>query len=193
MLAAVAVLRGGGLLGGNGVARVAGSSAAASASADPVPTTSGPTTPGPTTPAPVDAKPWRLVRVGDPVTVTAPFTDPGTNDTHRCDIAWDDGTAFSGPARNHECRATHAYRHAGMFTVKTVVTDDDGGSAEAPGLLVVVYDPAAGPARGSGRIRSGRFDFTASYPPAATGPVGSVGVDLPPPLGPRDPPRPGRV
>lgn len=139
LLAAVAVLLGGGLLGDNGVDPVAGSSAAAStsASADPAPTTPVPTTPGP---AP-SAKPWRVVRVGEPVTVALPFTDPGTNDTHRCDITWGDGTAYSGPAKNHECRATHAYRAAGTFTIRVVVTDDDGGSAEAPGLLVVVSGP----------------------------------------------------
>ena len=137
LLVAVAVLLGGGLLGDNGVDPVAGSSAPASdpASASAEPT---PSTPAPSTPDPGTAKPWRIVRVGEPVTVVLPFTDPGANDTHRCDITWGDGTAYSGPAQNHECRATHAYARAGKFTIKTVVTDDDGGSDEAPGLLVVV-------------------------------------------------------
>jgi hypothetical protein len=139
LLAAVAVLLGGGLLGDNGMDPAAGSSAAAasaSASVDPVPTTPVPTP---------SAKPWRVVRVGEPVTVALPFTDPGTNDTHRCDITWGDGTAYSGPAKNHECRATHAYQAAGTFTIRVVVTDDDGGSAEAPGLLVVVSGPSGPP------------------------------------------------
>jgi hypothetical protein len=135
LLAAVAVLLGGGLLGDNGADPVAGSSAPASASASAEP---APSTPAPSTPSPVATNPWRVVRVGEPVTVAIPFTDPGANDTHRCDITWGDGTAYSGPAKNHECRATHAYPRAGRFTIKTVVTDDDGGSAEAPGLLVVV-------------------------------------------------------
>jgi PKD domain len=130
-------------------------------------------------PSAVPATPWRLVRVGDPVTMRTGFTDPGTNDTHRCDTGWDDGTTTSGPAQGDICQATHAYKHAGMYTVTSTVTDDDGGVGRAPGVLVVVYDPAAGPVHASGP----GFDVTARYPqPSAAEPEGTVTYALPPRL-----------
>jgi hypothetical protein len=137
----------------------------------------------PSAPAdPVPVQPWRLVRIGEPVTTAVSFTDPGANDTHRCDIGWDDGTTSSGPAQHDVCQGTHRYAGAGMYTIRSVVTDDDGGVLNVPGVIVVVYDPAAGAARGSGRL-DGAFDFTASYPrPSATEPDGSVAVTLPPRL-----------
>src|SRR6266516_4117364 len=140
-------------------------------------------TPADPAPSVVAAEPWRLVRVGDPVTVTTEFTDPGANDTHTCDIDWDDGARAPGPAPGDVCGGTHAYRHAGMYTIRSVVTDDDGGVLRVPGVLVVVYDPAAGAARGNGRLKPGQaggFDFTARYPlRSATVPEGDVSFALP--------------
>jgi hypothetical protein len=147
--------------------------ASTSPSAEPVPST-------------VPAEPWRVVRVGDPVTVSTDFTDPGTNDTHTCDIDWDDGTRNSGPAPDHVCQGRHAYPHAGMYTIRSVVTDDDGGVLRVPGVLVVVYDPAAGAVRGNGSLKPGQeggFDFTARYPRrSATEPDGTVSFTLEPRL-----------
>ena len=115
--------------------------------------------------------------------MTTGFTDPGTNDTHRCDIAWDDGATTSGPAQGHVCQGTHRYTRAGMYTIGATVTDDDGGVGRAPGVLVIVYDPTAGAVRGSGRLKptgDGGFDFTASYPQlSAAEPGGSVTFALP--------------
>src|SRR5437773_5871155 len=93
--------------------------ASASASA---PAASAPASPGPR-PTTVPAEPWRVVRAGDAVTTTTEFTDPGTNDTHRCDVAWDDGAVNPGPAQGHVCRATHTYAHAGMYTIASTDTD----------------------------------------------------------------------
>jgi hypothetical protein len=163
----------------------------ASDSADPVPSivptkpSGSPAKPSgsPTRPGSVSAKPWRLLRVGDPVTVTTDFTDPGGNDTFTCDIDWDDGTKTSEPAPDHVCQGTHAYPRAGMYTIKSVVTDDDGGTLRVPGVLVIVYGPAAGRAQGNGWLKpdhDGGFDFTASYPPgSAAGPDGAVTFALP--------------
>ena len=153
-----------------------------SASAEPVPSVStGPAPSGSPAPTARPTSPWRLLRVGEPVTTATEFTDPGTNDTHTCDIDWDDGTRISGPAPGHVCRGTHTYTRAGMYTIRSVITDDDGGALKVPGVLVVVYDPAGGAARGTGRLKAGDgFDFTAGYPArSATEPDGQVTVALP--------------
>jgi len=134
----------------------------------------------------VAPKPWQLFRVGDPVTLTTNFDDPGTNDTQTCAIKWVDGTTTSGPAPGYVCQATHRYSHAGMYTIKPRITDDDGGVSEATSVMVVVYDPAAGVAQGNGWLNSGGnggFDFTSSYPlRSATVPDGAITFALPPAL-----------
>ncbi|WP_258726536.1 PKD domain-containing protein [Cellulomonas sp. NS3] len=101
--------------------------------------------------SPVD---WQLFRAGESVTVRAPITDPGTNDTHTCRIRWDDGTSEDVTATGSAgCVATHTYRHAGMFTIDLAVTDDDAGQGTGD-VMVVVYDPDAGWANTDGSIAS---------------------------------------
>lgn len=128
-------------------------------------------------------RPWQLYRVGDPVTLTAKFTDPGSNDSHTCSVAWDDGTTSAVQPAGRVCQATHAFAHAGMYTVKPTITDDDGG-VDGDSVLVVVYDPKAGVPSGNGWLDApgqGGFDFTASYATAAsTIPDGAVTFALPP-------------
>jgi hypothetical protein len=88
----------------------------------------------------VSPAPWQVFKVGDPVTLTTNFTDDGANDTQTCAIGWDDGTSTSGAATGYVCGGVHRYQHAGMYTIKPVITDDDGGVSEAASLLVIVYD-----------------------------------------------------
>jgi hypothetical protein len=87
---------------------------------------------------------WQLYRAGTPVTVTAPVTDPGTNDTHTCVATWDDGSTSSYAASGHACNQSHTFAHAGMYTITLSATDDDGGVSDTVSVMVVVYDPDAG-------------------------------------------------
>ena len=86
---------------------------------------------------------WQLFKVGTTVGLTAPVTDPGSNDTHSCTVSWDDGAVQSFPADRGTCDQTHVFAHAGMYTVTVTVTDDDGGTGTAS-VLLVVFDPNAG-------------------------------------------------
>jgi hypothetical protein len=77
-----------------------------------------------------------LVRRGTPVSVTAPFTDIATNDTHTCTVDFDDGTPIvagtvTQGAGSGSCAASHTYTGVGEHLVVVTVTDDDGGSATA--------------------------------------------------------------
>src|SRR5262249_5314814 len=83
LLTAIAVVIG--LLGGGGSVPVDAAPSDQPSASDP--DSSAPPDPDPA-PSPVPPSPWRLVRVGDPVTVSTDFYDPGTNDTHTCDIEW---------------------------------------------------------------------------------------------------------
>jgi PKD repeat protein len=123
------------------------------------------------------------------VTVTASFTDPGSNDTHTCTITWDDGTTSTGTVNEtaHTCTASHTYTAAGVYTITVTVTDDDGGSGSAT-TMVVVYDPNAGFVTGGGWINSpagayladpllsGRanFGFVSKYQKGAAKPSGAT-------------------
>jgi hypothetical protein len=77
-----------------------------------------------------------LVRRGTPISVTAPFTDIATNDTHTCTVDFDDGTPIvagtvTQGAGSGSCAASHTYTGVGAHLVVVTVTDDDGGSATA--------------------------------------------------------------
>jgi trimeric autotransporter adhesin len=77
-----------------------------------------------------------LVRRGTPVSVTAPFTDVATNDTHTCTVDFDDGSpvvagTVTQGAGTGSCAATHTYTGVGPHLVLVTITDDDGGSATA--------------------------------------------------------------
>jgi hypothetical protein len=66
------------------------------------------------------------------VTVNAPFTDPGSADTHTASIAWGDNSANTDvdPATS-AITASHTFGASGTYTVGVTVTDDDGGHGSA--------------------------------------------------------------
>lgn len=129
------------------------------------------------------------------VSIQAPFTDPGLDDTFTCEIWWDDpagatsaetfpGT-FSGGAGH--CDRSRTFAAAGVYTMTVKVTDDDGLS-DTQSRAVVVYDPSAGFVTGGGYLDSpagayvpdpsaaGRvnFGFNAKYKKGATAPDGQT-------------------
>ena len=73
-------------------------------------------------PPTVEAGPDQTVNVGEVVTFSGSFMDPGWLDTHV--IFWDfgDGTNMTGVIT-----PTHIYRDKGTYTVSLKVTDDDDG------------------------------------------------------------------
>jgi hypothetical protein len=66
---------------------------------------------------------------------------------------WDDGKVETAAAAGGQCKGSHRFEHAGMYTIQTTVTDDDGGSGSAT-ALVIVHDPRAGDSDGSGLMES---------------------------------------
>jgi hypothetical protein len=85
-----------------------------------------------------------------PVSLTASFSDPGTNDSHAggCSVEWGDATTSAGTVTENTasgsgtCAASHAYETAGNYVPKVTVTDDDGGSGSASVALRVTNPPA---------------------------------------------------
>ncbi len=92
--------------------------------------------------------------IGSTSTVSATFTDVGTQDTHKCTFTWDDASApTTVNATGGTCSATHTYAAPGVYTVTVTVVDDDTGSdTETLGTFIVIYDPGAGFVTGGGWI-----------------------------------------
>lgn len=98
------------------------------------------------------------VAVGIPVSVSAAFTDPGVADTHSARIEWGDATESSAAVDERDgsgsVSGSHAYALAGVYPVSVSVADNDGGIGRSALDMVVVFDPAAGSARGAGWFES---------------------------------------
>ncbi|TMB95064.1 MAG: hypothetical protein E6J38_06365 [Chloroflexi bacterium] len=105
------------------------------------------------------AGPSDPVAVSAQVALSGAFTDPGTADTHTAIVDSGDGTAAT-PATVTETlgsgtiSASHAYGVAGVYRVTVTIADDDGASAQTTLEALVVFDPAAGSARGAGWFSS---------------------------------------
>ena len=111
-------------------------------------------------PATVDALrgPADPVPVGTPVSVSASFTDPGVSDTHTATVDYGDGTTSTPMITERDgsgsISGSHAYAVAGVYRVTVSVADKDGGVGRSTLDMVVVFDPAAGSARGAGWLES---------------------------------------
>jgi hypothetical protein len=129
------------------------------------------------------------------ISVSAPFTDVGTQDTHSCTIDWDDGagpvaaTIAPQNAGGGTCTSSRADLPAGVYGVTVTVTDDDTGSDTLSATtLIVVYDPKAGFVTGGGWFNSlagadalnpaavgkANFGFVAKYKKGAQTPDGQT-------------------
>ncbi len=74
----------------------------------------------------VDAGANRTVLEGDRLTLSVPFTDPGTADTHTAIIDWGDGTFDPGTIAGGRVAGSHVYPDDASAEVRICVTDDDG-------------------------------------------------------------------
>lgn len=86
-----------------------------------------------------------LFAADTPVEFVAPFTDPGSNDTHTCTVDFDDGTPVADGTVDQSpgsgtCTITHSFTELGPHNVLVTVTDDNGGSATAV-VTVVTFLP----------------------------------------------------
>jgi endoglucanase len=136
------------------------------------------------------------VAVGESLTVSAIFTDPGRGDTHTAEFAWGDGSvspaSVTETAGSGAINASHVYSAAGLYTLVATVADDDGGSGRQDVESIVVFDPSAGFLTGAGWFDSppgahasdpslsGRvvFGFVSRYKQSGAEPFGQVGLRL---------------
>lgn len=129
-----------------------------------------------------------LYAVNTQVAIVAPFSDPGTNDTHTCTVSWDDGaTPTTYAASSGTCNTSRTFFAAGVYTI-TITVDDGEGGTSTDSVGVVVYDPSAGFVTGGGWILSpagayradqnlagkATFGFVSKYKKGATVPTGQT-------------------
>src|SRR5690606_29587784 len=85
------------------------------------------------------------VLVGENVSVTASFTDPGAADAPwQWNLDWGNGTEATGSAAavSSVIDPGRTYDSAGTYTVRLSVTDSDGGTGAAERTLVVSRPPS---------------------------------------------------
>jgi len=111
-----------------------------------------------------------IIEVGTSIDLTAPFTDPGTSDTHTATIDWGDETTSSGTVTETDGSGTVTHSHTydtGVHTITLTVEDDDDGNDIEIFQYVVVYDPNDGFVTGGGWIDSPTGAYGAN--PSLTG------------------------
>lgn len=94
------------------------------------------------------------VAIDTPISISAPFADPGLLDTHSAVCVWDDGAADTIDPATSPVTCSHTYTEAGIYTVAIEVVDDNGGVGISTLEYIVVYDPSAGFVSGCGWIWS---------------------------------------
>lgn len=117
---------------------------------------------------------------GTPVSVTAPFTDIAANDTHRCEVDFDDGTPVvsgtvsQGPGSG-TCTAAHTYTGVGAHQVLVTIHDDDGGAATAVVKVVSYVNAEAWGISASGLVNVAKTPH-ATCPPDSDRTTASITV-----------------
>jgi hypothetical protein len=115
--------------------------------------------------------PIEPIALGGAATLTATFTDVGSQDTHSCTFQWNDGTPATtvnaAGTGNGTCSATHSYVVSNVYQVDVTVTDDDTGIATSSFQYAVVFDAKNGFVTGGGWINSPAGAYAAN--PALTG------------------------
>ena len=94
------------------------------------------------------------ITIGETVSLSVPFTDPGTNDTHTASINWGDLTSSTGTVTESlgagTVSKTHAYSTPGIHVITVTLTDDDG-AVDSTSVTITVNSPptanAGGPVR----------------------------------------------
>ncbi|MEI8412686.1 MULTISPECIES: PxKF domain-containing protein [unclassified Kribbella] len=77
------------------------------------------------------------------VSVSAPFTDPGTGDTHTAAISWGDSATTVADPATAAVAGTHTYGANGTYTIGVSVMDDDGGNDAATASFATQNTPSA--------------------------------------------------
>lgn len=131
-----------------------------------------------------------VVALGEPVTITGTFTDPGSADTHQIRINWGDGTAVQLVTLLVGARdfmAEHVFATQGDYTISVQALD--GGKIASPAVTTPVTITPALPAppptlTASGVIMSASGSLTAMRP-AGDAQTGLRGTSAPPGSGER--------
>ena len=111
--------------------------------------------------------PNQSATIGIPVTVSATFSDPGTNDAPwTYTVAWGDGlpaTTGSTTSQTNPITATHTYALPGTYTVSVTVTDKDGGAGSGQLTVTVGTAPNRPPSAAAGGPYSGAEGAAVSF------------------------------